>query len=626
MRSVPFTLTLMVVALVTWGAVGWRVKNGNLNDIFGSPATEVGKRLYEDFAPEEVARVRISGPGMDFEFEKTDREWRGVSPWRDRVDPRHVFNIIGFTLGLRVEDAAPTDEVDRQSTGLESPIKIHLLDAAGETLARYRMGRRTPWSATFPDTEGPVPTVYIHARDHSRKDHIYICTGDIIDLFKEGGRFLRDHHSLYFNPAALQRIRIRDVSGELTLGRETPGDPWRIIKPLDLRTDVNAVRSLLTGLHGLQAVRLLDRSAVTLPPNSAASTIRQIALVNFGSDVETLLEIHPPATADARDVLATVSDRPDTVFELPIKPEPGLISLADLPLTLNELRDPTLAHLNVEALREIRIHPSTAGDITLVRQPPQRWQLAIDGQVRPANEQRLYELLHGVTASRAVDFQTDAATDLSKWGLDRPTLRLEFIGESGPSVRLNFGMDIRGNVYVHRPETTSVMRVDPTLLSKVSILPYEWRHERVLNVTRVYLMALERSVDRGQPLELRYDDLDASWTVIPNRNTPAPAVDPNRANFLLTALEQLRALRWLAPGDPDATEALANPAITIALTERHENDQGDYLGLRRQELRVAPVPGSSPPAVFYGQLAGDLQPFLLDRATVEKLAMDLGGN
>ena len=86
-----------------------------------------------------------------------------------------------------------------------------------------------------------------------------------------------------------------------------------------------------------------------------AAQSTQIAITSFGSDAETVLDISPPETAGASDAKATVSDRPDTVFDLPVKPEPNLVSLADLPLAVNDLRDPTLNVSGVGADIEVEI-------------------------------------------------------------------------------------------------------------------------------------------------------------------------------------------------------------------------------------------------------------------------------
>ena len=74
-----------------------------------------------------------------------------------------------------------------------------------------------------------------------------------------------------------------------------------------------------------------------------------------------MLDIFPPDTTASRGGLATVSDRPNTIFELPLKPEPDLVSLADLPLAVNDLRDAALTNLNIQSLRGLLLQLQTDG-------------------------------------------------------------------------------------------------------------------------------------------------------------------------------------------------------------------------------------------------------------------------
>ena len=237
----------------------------------------------------------------------------------------------------------------------------------------------------------------------------------------------------------------------------------------------------------------------------------QIALVPFGSETETLLEIFPPESPEAHDVKATVSDRPDTVFDLPLKPEPGLVSLADLPLSVNELRDPTLTHLNIQSLRGISIQPATGTEIVISRNPPQPWMATIDGVSREANEENLYSLLKAVTTSRAIGFESDAATDFTPWGLNRPILTLRFLGQDNQGLELRFGIDGKGGFFVNRLGTPTVMRVDESLVSAIAVRPYEWRHSRLWSVDRVNLLAIERRPRRGRPADPEIQFIDESW-------------------------------------------------------------------------------------------------------------------
>jgi len=621
MRSTAFTLFLVFVALIVCGLVGWRMKEGNLDAIFGMPPVPPGEKLYTSFKAEDVQRIRISGNGGEGTFIRTETGWQSTEAPIDRMDPRSAVSIIGFTLGMVVHDSALRDEVDKSQTGLESGrIQIELENADGESLAKYRMGALTPLKVEDVEAKQVHPTVFINPREKGQRDYVYACAGNILPLFKDGLKRLRDHRPFYFNPTALQKIRLRGSEGEMTLGRETPQTAWRIVKPLDLGTDPAAVKTLLEGLFNLQALKIENRSTVTLPATGPKAW--QIALQSFGQETETTLDIFPPETADSRTTLAVVSDRPDTVFEIPLKPVPDLVSFSDLPISVNDLRDPKLTNLNIASLRGISIRPSTGREILITREPPKPWTAVIDGRSHQANEQRLFDLLKAVTSSRAIGFESDAAADLKPWGLDRPFLSLRFLGENHEGLELNFGMDSRGGYFVNRLGTSTVMRIDPQLISSIAIHPHEWRHARLWTISKVDLFAIERIDATGEPLNLFYDFINETWKAEKDGVDISAEIDPTKANFMLTELEKLNVSRWLSVGDPDAAAALAKPVLILTVVEKKVDDVGDFKTLEGRELKFAPVPGSSPPQ-FYGSLTGEPNLFLLDAEAFGKISLDL---
>ncbi len=414
MRSPAFTFLLACLAALLCAVVTWHWREGNFDALLGVPPTPVGQRLYDRFTPDQVKYIRVTSAAGSAEFTRGPLGWQCLTPWTDRMDPRAAASIIQFTLGMRVEDLADRDDTDTRQSGLGGgSLRIRLDDANRQPLASYRLGRAAPWKAEVEGIEQPVATVFVRPQDKKRKRHVYVCTGDINPLFKDGLKFLRDHRPFYFNPLQLAKIRIRAQQGDLTLGRESPQGAWRITKPLDLPTDPAAVKSLLEGLYELQALRVQDRAATTATAAESAVKPMQIAIAPFGSDAEAVLEIFPPESPDSHESMATVSDRPNTLFALPIKPEPGLVSLADLPLEVNELRDPTLTRLNVASLRAISIKPSTGPEILITREPPAPWMAGVQGITTEANEENLFALLKAVTGSRATGFVSDAATDFT---------------------------------------------------------------------------------------------------------------------------------------------------------------------------------------------------------------------
>lgn len=623
MRSLASTFLLALVAAIACGAAGWQLRQGNFDSVFGAPPTAVGEHIYTAFKPADVKHIRISSGGTTATFALQQNGWQASAPWTDRMDPRAAVGIINFTLGMRVEDLAGVDEIDPSKTGLkENAVNIRLEDENHVPLANYKLGRATPWKAEIEGMEQPVTTVYVQPRDKNHKRHIYACTGDINSLFKEGLKFLRDHRPFYFNPVTLQKIRIRSQQGDLTLGRATPTSPWRIVKPLDFPTDPLAMKNLLEGIFELQATKVSDRAAVTLPPSDSSVKTGQIAIVPFGSESETVLEILPPESPEAHDVKATVSNRPGTVFDLPLKPEPGLTSLANLPLSVNELRDPTLTHLNIASLRGISIQPATGAEIVISRTPPKPWMASVEGNSFEANEENLFSLLKAVTTTRAIGFESDAATDFTPWGLNRPFLTLRFLAENNEGLELRFGIDGKGGFFVNRLGTPTVMRVDQAVISSIAVRPYEWRQSRLWSLDRPNLLVIERQQAAQPPIVLGYNDTYEKWTAESGGKNLSDTLDPARANFMLSVLEGLKVTRWLATDDDAALGAFANPSLTFKVREILDEDQ-NFSGFQDRTLVIAPASANANPGFYYGRMSSEPHPFLLTREIYQKLAVDL---
>jgi hypothetical protein len=623
MRSFSFTLLLALLAAAICGIIGWQFKEGNLDALFGVPPVQLGERLYTDFVPEDVTEMSVESGGVLLEFEKEGSTWKSTNAPQDRMSPMAAANIINYTLGLTVTDHAPVDEINRVEAGLrEGSVQIELRDSSGSDLARYRLGVRTPLMTENTEGGENTPNFYIQPRERGKKDHVYACTGDISGLFKDGMKLLRDHQPFYINPLTLQKIRIRTDQGELTLGRELPsGDipnpPWRIVKPLDLRTDRERMVALLEGIVQLHASNVVDRSSVTLPPLDASSKSFQIGVTAYGQEKETLLEVYPPETADAAESMATISDRPDTVFYLSRKAGPR--SLASLPLTVNELRDRTLTHLNIKNVRAISINPVTGSKILLSIDPPKPWQVEINGVTQAANEQRLFALLK-MLGTKASGIESDAAPDLAQWGLDKPFLYIEVIDGNNQTLRLNFGMDQHGGLFVNRQGTPTVMRVERSILSSISIQPHEWRHALLWSIAGVDLESVQRTVRQEPPLDLTYTDATEVWRGNIGGKDVSDQIDPSKAKAMLNAILSVYVSRWLPLADSGAEAALANPVFTLTTSEIQVDELGDDTGERkRRTLTLAPIPDS---ADYYGKLSGEPHPFVIDRDTAFKLGID----
>ncbi len=630
MRSITVTLFLALIASAAVGLATFQWQQGSFEAIFGKPPVPIGQVLYDDFQPEEVMRMEIRSGNLEAVFEREGQHWQTLTPWNDRMDPVAADAIIRFSLGMRVEDHSPREKIKIDESGLDKKaVRMRLIGNKGEVLAHYRIGRISSWKAEVEGVEKPVSTAFILPQDELGDKTVYLCTGDISPLFQDDLKLLRDHKPLYFRPANIQKIVIQSAKGEITLGQyftKQGESRWRIIKPLDLPTDLEAVKVLVSGLSEMRASKVSNRSEVTLPTNGSAQNTTKIILYRHGQETPTTLEIYSPESLEATSLKAVVSDRPDTVFEIPAKPTPGMVSLSDLPLDVNSLRDPTLTRINVGALKSILIRPSTSAEILISREPRSPWMATINQRTFLANEQNVYRLLKAVTAAQVNGFESDAASDLSPWGLDRPIITLRFLAINNQALEIRFGINGRGEFFANRTGSRTVMKVDGALIQSITVLPHEWQHARawVINPVDLEKMVIKRQGE--EPLTLTHNFLkpDDQWIkAVLGTKDVTPRLVSAHANFLLTQLEGIEAARWLAKDDVDALGALADPSLVIGVKEVIKDIDDKKIGERNRTMIFAPCTVPKRHGHHYAMILGGNHPFLIGNELYQKLAADL---
>lgn len=646
MRSLAFTL-LLVVATAGVTAVSLQsLRGGGFKEVFGSRFTPEGANLFP-ISPEDynnIRRIQLSGNGVQAECVFENGLWKITKPWEDRMDPRAARDILQFTLGTRVVDIIPEGKLDTSKILIrEGTVGIHIEDKNGKTLAQYLLGRKTEWTHRDPEHKTEEPTVFILPAQNNRGNFTYATTGDIHPLFKDGLRHLRDHHPFILSPTTLHTLRIQGSEGELLLSKADPDSPWRITKPLELKTDPLAVHKLVSDLSRLRALRVASRSEVTLPSDDTNGR-RKIAIKHFGQAEEVILEIYPPKLPEADSVYATVSDRPGTVFELPLKPiapvlsdgtpvtkveapEAAMVSLAGLPDTVNELRNPMLTNIDVTSVQGILVAPATGVEIFLAREKGSEWKFRnAAGRMEPANIFTLGRLLKAISDTKVLGFVTDAAVDLAPYGLDRPSLSIRVVSFGDQSFELVFGRSIDGTWYAMRTGVPTVMKLDDQFIGEIGTNLWEWRQSAIWSIPQIDVTAIERTVEGQPPLFLEYNDPSQDWKAKLNGIDRSAELVTARANQLLKLLLNIQSESWLSPDNVAANKALARPVMSFAMAVKTVDSKGDFTGVVRRTLSLAPATDSPDNRIFYGRVDSDPHSFVLGADTVRRLAVDLFGD
>jgi hypothetical protein len=207
--------------------------------------------------------------------------------------------------------------------------------------------------------------------------------------------------------------------------------------------------------------------------------------------------------------------------------------------------------------------------------------------------------------------------------LDRPILKLRFIAQDNQAFELRFGMDAKGVYYANRLGTPTVMRVDEALIRSVAVRPYEWRNARLWSLDKVNLLAIQREAPGSSTLTLKYRFIDEAWSGEIDGRDVSASVDPVKANYFLSVIEDLKVSRWLAPNDEAALNALRSPSLVIDVVEKKFDDLGDFVGTGSRKLTLAPSDSSARPSSYFGRMGSEANLFTIDAETYGKIAAEV---
>lgn len=641
MRHTP-TILLALLATILGGLVLVHTDGKYSASLFGVPAIEPENPLFEVAKLDQVRRIALSNSeGVQATFRISDNHWVAETPWKDRADPLFIRSLFQFTAGLKVQEVLPRKDLDLEKFGIKKgSIRITMLDAQGKKICDYRLGRQAAWHVPTDDGQKTLTTNYIRVMDKELRHNIYLCStevGQINALFNNNFSRFRDHHPFYFSHKYLDKARIQNTEGEVVISRNSLRAPWSITKPLDLQVDPKALSEFFTNLVRLTAIKVEDRANVTLPTaEDNAAHSRQIAIHSRGMDKDFTLSIYPPANEDDTVALATMSNRPDTIFYLPITSNiPDTISLSQFQTGVNDLRSKTMTNINGPQLESIIIRPLGRPPTLITRTKQTTWRVLRSKGYEVANENSIIDLLTAVTRDKIEKFVTDAATDLTPYGLNNPKLLLgfNFFNKKSP-IRLAIGRGPDGEkIFAHLIGTPNIWEISQETYGKIAIHPWQWRTSHVWHIPKIDIDHIE-IIKKGQdPIGLQYAHFSKKWTATRGQGdqmTDATAdMNPNRANILLSNLESLTTNQWIGPTHPLATKALQSPDTIIRIRVKQIDDQGNQTTPITKTLKIAHTRGK---LIYFAKIdttpagpdsEGEASYFLLDPETVTKLYVNL---
>jgi hypothetical protein len=204
---------------------------------------------------------------------------------------------------------------------------------------------------------------------------------------------------------------------------------------------------------------------------------------------------------------------------------------------------------------------------TVLARKADSWTIA-NRDNQPANAAEVNRLIELLKNEQVTKFVEDVASDLPKYGLDKPQLQLTFssfasentaettAGEH-PFATVAFGQTDGDNVYARLGDEPFIVAVRHTLLSEIFTDPLEWQELTIFKLKPAEVQKLTIVTNSESALTR---NANKEWARV-------KGTEPiNQANVqsLLNTLTALRAMRWAGATTP--AHGFDKPQMTITFT------------------------------------------------------------
>ncbi|HEX8898388.1 MAG TPA: DUF4340 domain-containing protein [Chthoniobacterales bacterium] len=519
-----------------------------------APNTEEAKRQagnVVNFERDTLEGIVIQNGDDRIELKKQDQKWRIEAPFKDQADRGAVENLINDLDGWQKFDSIPASEIEKNK---------NLLDEFGLSKGKLKLkllGKNAPPEIAFGNDAALQGKMYVRAGDNG--DVVIAAQSVRNDIAKKPEDF-RDKKLTDLTTAQVMRALVKTAAGEMEL--EKKADHWEIVKPLRARGDDQKINDLLAQITTAQIQQFVAEDRGDLRPYGLAEPRGSVTLFAVDDKTGQTLQIGGPAGAGEKDkdqVYVRFTAR-NAVYTLPKKIEEILA------LKPADLRDRHLVRIDTNILDRITIEAPGKAKTVLARKD-ESWTIASRNN-QPANSSEVNRMLDLLKAEQVTKFVDDVASDLPKYGLDKPQLQVtlsSFASENTPEstagerpfATIAFGKAEGDNVFARLGEEPFIVSVRRSLLDNIFADPLQWQEVAIFRFKPDEIHKLTVTTDREFAL-VRNDQKQWTWV---KGTEPINTVN---VQSLLNTLSVLRAVRWTGATTP--AHGLDKPQVTITFT------------------------------------------------------------
>jgi Domain of unknown function (DUF4340) len=515
------------------------------------PGTEEARRQAQNivnFDRDKIDGIVILNGDEKIELRRRDNRWRLETPIKDQADSSLIDNLLSDLGNWQKEGTISAKEIDADKSklaeyGLNRPkLRLKLL------------GQDKPPAILFGKDAALEGKMYVRF-ENSKETYL---AGQSIkkDIDKKPEEF-RDRKLTDLTTAHVSRVILKTPTGEMELQKKD--DRWEILKPLRAPGDDQKIGDLIAQITASQIQQFVADDHGDLRPYGLAEPRGAITLFAQEDQQGQLLQIGGVPEKQKDQIYVRFAPR-GFVYTLPKKIEEVLNTKPD------DVRDRHLVRVDTNILDRITIDAPGKGKTVLGRKD-ENWTIASRNNA-PANSGEVRRLIDTLQNERVTKFVEDVASDLPKYGLDKPQLQLtlsSFASENTaeskageqPFVTVTFGKVDGDNIYARLADEPFVVAVRRGLLDQIPIDPLQWQELSIFKFKLEQIHRLNVSTDKELALE-RGENNQWRWL------KGSGQINQANVQSLLNTLSSLRAVRWAGP--TVAHQGFDKPQLVITFT------------------------------------------------------------
>jgi len=486
------------------------------------------------FDRNRVTGIDIQSNEDKVEFRKHGSQWMMEAPVKDRAQASAIQEILTQCESLEKEPVGGNaDKKDLKAFGVTKPaVRLKLL------------GEEMPPELLFGKDTAVEGKLYIRQEGSNT---VSVASNALRNLIMRKPDEFRDHQLADFNSDKVIKASVKTAAGEIDVTREAGN--WQVSKPLRARADSLKVNAFLNSVLNTQIAAFLPENGANLNSYGLSEPRGTLVFRVQGRVQSVVMDIGARDEKTGR-IYGRISTR-GGVFLLPKESE-NILGLQP-----NDLRDRQLLCVEMDQVDRITLRPAGLPSFLLQRRL-EEWTVRSENprdNPLPANKAKILQFVKRLQSRPVTAFVNDVASDLAKYGLDQPQLRITFssyasenTSESNagelPLETLAFGKTEGDIVYARVEKEPFIVSVDKAALEEISLNLAAWRPCALFRCRPTEVLSVTITPYRDGIKKTPYTLALRSSNWVADDGAPPGLLNRVNLQNLLKTLSNLTALHW----------------------------------------------------------------------------------